>query len=62
MNRSEQEFWNSKLVKILCIIDMFIDKKMIESQAINNKPYQSKYFSSKDTVKKVNSLKDIEGW
>jgi hypothetical protein len=62
MNRSESEFWNSKLVKIMSVIDMYIDKKMLETKAMNNEPYQSKYFSPKETVKEVKSLKEIEGW
>lgn len=62
MNRPETEFWEARLSKILKMIDMFMDEKMIESSAMRNEKYQSKYFSHKTEAKQINSLRDIEGW
>jgi hypothetical protein len=62
MNRPEQEFWNSRLSKIIKMIDMYADKKAMEAHAMRNEQYQSKYFSGGNKAKKINSLKEIEGW
>lgn len=62
MNRPEQEFWNGRLSKIIKMIDMYADKKIMEASAIRNENYSSKYFSGKTDVKEIKSLKEIEGW
>jgi hypothetical protein len=63
MNRPEQEFWNSRLAKIIKMIDMYADKKIMQAAAIRNEEYKSKYFSSQTSeVKEIKSLKEIEGW
>jgi hypothetical protein len=62
MNRPENEFWSAKLSKIIKMIDMYSDEKLIEASAMRNEKYQSKYFSGKTDVKEIKSLKEIEGW
>lgn len=62
MNRNENELWNSRLTKVLKMVDMYSDRKMLEASAINNKDYDSKYFKRKSEVKTIKSLKEIEGW
>jgi hypothetical protein len=62
MNRPEQEFWTSRLSKIIKMIDMYADKKVMEASAMRNEKYQSRYFSSKEEPNVSKSLKEIEGW
>lgn len=61
MNRNENEFWESPLVKVVKLIDIYADRKLAESKAIQGEKYKSKYFNAKEQVKTVKSLKDIPG-
>jgi len=62
MNRPESEFYNSPFCKVIKMIEIYNDLQNIEAAAMQNKPYESKYFSHKAEVKQINSLKEIEGW
>lgn len=61
MNRDENEFWESPFVKITKLIDIYADRKIAESKAIQGEKYNSKYFKAKENVKTVKSLRDIPG-
>jgi hypothetical protein len=62
MNRPESEFYNSSFNKVIKMIEIYNDLQNIEAAAMQNNPYESKYFNQNSNVEYVKSLKEIEGW
>lgn len=62
MRRSKDEFLTSSLAQIVMTIDMYADEMQMQAAAMNNEDYCSKYFSAKEEVSHISSMKEIKGW
>jgi hypothetical protein len=62
MNRSEDEFWHSSFANVIKMIDMYTDELQMQAAAMKKEFYQSKYFETPEKVRKIKSMKEIEGW
>lgn len=63
MGRTQEEFLKSSFCQVMAMIDMYTDEQMAKSAALNNKYYNSKYFTEpQPEVRIITSMKEIEGW
>lgn len=60
MNRPEDEFWGSRLGKIMTLIDIDNDYNRMQTAEVNQEAYTSKYFGGE--VEEIHSMKEIEGF
>jgi hypothetical protein len=44
------------------MIDMYSDEVQLQSAAMKNEHYDTKYFKPKEEVVNITSMKQIEGW
>lgn len=56
LNRSDEDFWHSTLAKITTMINIYADEQNLKISTMNNECYESKYFSSKNKLNKINTI------
>lgn len=62
MKRPSDEFWHSTFAKVVQAIDMYSDEMQMQAASTKNEEYVSKYFSKKEEVIEITSMKQVKGW